>query len=183
MLNTYGMIVAAFSVMDKGNRVRFFEETFLIANISLKEVFGMPFLILSGTDVDVLGRKLWWRTYTTKKALPTTRHVKLVGKKKFVAVTLNLEYETYIVHVTSLSSTLPVALDIHLSQRFQIFGLITKKTLTKVSAKYSDDANNFFPDLASELPKHTGINNYAIKLVNSQQPFYKLIYSLELVEL
>ena len=57
MLETYRMVVAAFSVEDKANRVRFFEETFLVANVSLKVVFGMPFLTLSDADVDFLGHK------------------------------------------------------------------------------------------------------------------------------
>ena len=51
-LDTYGMVVAAFSVVDKANRVRFFEETFLVANVSPEVVLGMPFLTLSNADVD-----------------------------------------------------------------------------------------------------------------------------------
>ena len=57
-LDTYGMVVAAFSVEDKANRVRFFEETFLVANVSPEVVLGMPFLTLSGADVDFSGREL-----------------------------------------------------------------------------------------------------------------------------
>ena len=57
-LDTYGMVVAAFSVEDKANRVRFFEETFLVANVSPEVVLGMPFLTLSGVDVDFSGREL-----------------------------------------------------------------------------------------------------------------------------
>ena len=34
MLETYEMVVAAFLVENKANRVRFFEETFLVANVS-----------------------------------------------------------------------------------------------------------------------------------------------------
>ena len=52
------MVVAAFLVEDKANRVRFFEETFLVANVSLEVVLTMPFLTLSGADVDFLGREL-----------------------------------------------------------------------------------------------------------------------------
>ena len=52
MLDPFGMVVVIFSVTDKANRVSFFEETFLVANVSLKVVFAMPFLTLSGTDVD-----------------------------------------------------------------------------------------------------------------------------------
>ena len=103
--DTYGMVVAAFSVTDKANRVRFFEETFLVANVSPEVVLGMPFLTLSGADVDFLGRELRWRTYTTQEALPTTRRVELVGKKEFAAAALDPEYEAFVVHVASLSST------------------------------------------------------------------------------
>ena len=43
MLDTYGMVVAAFSMTNKGNGVRFFEKTFLMANISPEVIFGMFF--------------------------------------------------------------------------------------------------------------------------------------------
>ena len=52
MLDTYGMIVVAFSVTDKENQVRFFEKTFLMANISPEIVFRILFLNLSGANVD-----------------------------------------------------------------------------------------------------------------------------------
>ena len=57
-LDTYGMVVAAFSVTDKANRVKFFEETFLVANVSLEVVFKMPFLTLNGADVNFLEQEL-----------------------------------------------------------------------------------------------------------------------------
>ena len=57
-LKTYGMVVVAFLVEDKVNRVGFFEKTFLVANVSLEVVLGMSFLTLSGADVDFLGREL-----------------------------------------------------------------------------------------------------------------------------
>ena len=55
---TYGMVVAAFSVTDQANKVRFFEEIFLVANVSPDMVFGMSFLILNSADVDFSKRKL-----------------------------------------------------------------------------------------------------------------------------
>ena len=58
MLDTHGMVVAICSVVDKANWVRFFEDTFLVPNISSKIVFGMLFLTLSGTNVDFSGREL-----------------------------------------------------------------------------------------------------------------------------
>ena len=62
MLDTYGMVVAAFSVVNKANRVRFYEESFMLANVSPKVVLRMLFLTLSSADVDFLGWKLRWRT-------------------------------------------------------------------------------------------------------------------------
>ena len=61
--------------------------------------------------------------------------------------------------------------------------MIAKEALTKVPAKYSDFADIFSPDLASKFPKHTGISNHAIELVDGQQPPYGLIYSLGPVKL
>ena len=114
---------------------------------------------------------LRWRTYITKEALSTTKHVKLVGKKEFVAAALDLESEIFIVYVVSLSfialpGFFPLKLDVHPFHRLQVSGLIAKKASIKISAKYSDFPNIFFPDWVFKLPEHTKINNYAIKLVN-----------------
>ena len=57
-LETYGMVVAAFSVTDQADKVRFFEETFLVANVSPDVVLGMPFLTLSSVDIDFPKREL-----------------------------------------------------------------------------------------------------------------------------
>ena len=38
-LDTYEMVVAAFLVTDKAKEIRFFEETFLVANVSPEVVF------------------------------------------------------------------------------------------------------------------------------------------------
>ena len=53
-----------------------------MANVSPEIVLGMLFLTLSDADIDFFGRELRWGTYTTEEALPTTRHVELVGKKE-----------------------------------------------------------------------------------------------------
>ena len=99
ILDTFRIVVIAFSVTDKANRVRFFEETFLVANISPKVVLGMSYLTLNDADVNFLGQELWWRTYTTEEALPTTKRIELVDKKKFVAAAFDLKYETYVIHI------------------------------------------------------------------------------------
>ena len=189
MLDTFGIVVTAVSVTDKANRVKFFEKTFLVANVSPKIVFEISFLTLSIADIDFLGRKLRWKTYTTKETLPTTRRVELVGKKEFPAVALDPEYETYIVYVGSvsfdvLSSSSPLKLNVYPFRRPQVSGLIAKKAPTKVPAEYSDFADVFSPDSSSELPEQSGINDHVIELVDSyHQPPYRPIYSLGPVEL
>ena len=186
-LNTHGIVVAAFSVLDKANQVRFFEETFLVVNISPKVVFGMPFPTLSNVDVDYSSRELQWRTYTTKKALPTTRRVELVGRKEFAVAALNPKHETYIVYVGSVNSDASPSsslLDVHPFQKSQKSSLIVKMAPTKVFTEDLDFANIFSLDLASELSEHSGINDHAIKLVNG---YHQLpdgsFYSLGPVEL
>ena len=50
-LTTYRMIIAAFQVVNKLGCSRFFQKTFLIANISIKVVLGMPFLTFNNVDI------------------------------------------------------------------------------------------------------------------------------------
>ena len=187
-LETYRMVVAAFSIENKANRIRFFKETFLVVNVSPEVVFRMLFLTLCSADIDFLGRELRWRTYTTKEALQLTRRIELVDKKEFAVAALDPEYETYLVHVGSVSSDTspsfsPLKLNIHLFRRSQVSVLITEEAPTKVFAEYLDSADVFSPDLASELPEHIKVNDHAIELVDSQQPPYGPIYSLGPVEL
>ena len=111
-----------------------------------------------------------------------------MGKKEFAAAALNPEYETYVVHVGSVRSNASPSFfifepNVYPSCRPQVSGLIAEETPTKIPAKYSDFEDVISPDLASELPEHTGINNHAIKLINGQQPPYGSIYSLKPMEL
>ena len=71
-LITYDMVIAAFQIVNKLGRSRFFQKTFLLANINIKVVRGIFFLTLSNADLQFTEKKLIWRTYTTKKALPIT---------------------------------------------------------------------------------------------------------------
>ncbi len=72
-LAMYGMAVTAFSLQDSLGKVRFFEETFLLADISMKVVLGMPFLALSNADIQFGAERLTWRSYTAAEALPIAR--------------------------------------------------------------------------------------------------------------
>ena len=117
----------------------------------------------------------------------------------FAAAMLNLEHDTFIIHIASLgsamspSSTTSFSLAIshssillnvvHLSCKPQIAGLIIKNTSIKIPDKYTNFANIFSLGLASKLLEYTKINKYTIKLVSGQQPPYGLIYSLGPVKL
>ena len=188
-LDIYGMVIAAFAVMEKVNQVRFFEKTFMVANVSPEVVLEMLFLTLSNEDVDFSVWELWWRTYTTKEVFPTIRYIELVGKIDFTAAAFDPKYKSFIVYISSLNSMPLIAflgstsLNVHSFQRSQISNLIANKTSTKISDKYAAFAEVFFLDLVNKLPKYIGINNCSIKLVDDQQPLYRPIYTLGPVEL
>ena len=57
-LETYGMVVTTVFVLDKDGRERFFEKSFLLADIKMEIVFGILFLTMSNTDVDFQARNL-----------------------------------------------------------------------------------------------------------------------------
>ena len=61
-LANYGMVIAAFQVVDKLDRSQFFQETFLLADISIEVVLGMPFITFSNADVQFTKEELTWRT-------------------------------------------------------------------------------------------------------------------------
>ena len=110
---TYSMVIAIFQVVNKLGRSWFFQETFLLANISMKVVLGMPFLTFSNTDVQFAEKELTWRTYTTEKALPITRQVEIINQKKFAKAVLDENVEAFVVHVSSLE----LRMSIHLARK------------------------------------------------------------------
>ena len=59
----------------------------------------MSFLILSSTNIDFLDWELLWRTYITQNVLSTTKHIKLIEKKKFSATVIDQEHETFVIYV------------------------------------------------------------------------------------
>ena len=93
------MVIADFQVEDKGNRPRFFQETFSMANIKFKVILGIPFLKISNANVAFNERTLMWRLYTINEALPTIKRVQLVDLKEFVIAALDTDSKTFIVHM------------------------------------------------------------------------------------
>ncbi len=172
-LETHDMASARSSLQDSLERVRFFEETFLLADTSIEVVLGMPFLSFSNVDVEFeeLG-KLIWRSYTTAKALLTISQVKLINKREFAKAALDRRSEIFLVYVTILE--LPIAMPIHLSRALQVVddstmtALQWNKALTEMPIKYSDYADVFSSDQAMELPENIEINEHTIELIEGK---------------
>ncbi len=163
LLETYSMVSASFSLQNSLGRVWFFEETFLLADTSIKVVLGMLFLSFSNANVKFakLG-KLTWRSYTIAEALLTINWVELIGKKEFAKTVLNNNSETFMVYIVVLETkTL-----IYPSQATQIAALKWDKALTEIPSKYSDYIDIFSSDLTMELLKNTGMNEHAIELID-----------------
>ena len=160
------MVLADFQIEDKLGKVQFFQETFLLADISAEVVLGMPFLTLSNADVQFVKKELTWRSYTTAKALPTTKRVELINKKEFAKAALDENSETFVVHVASLN----LVPGIHPDREAQIASLLTEEV--KIPDEYSDFTDVFSEEKALVLPERTEFNEHAINLENGKQPPY-----------
>ncbi len=97
------MVVSTFSVSDKNSRERFFEESFLLANVKPDIVLEMSFLTMSNINIDFQAQDSQWRFYITRNIIPTTKIVELIGKKEFAIATLELKYDAFIVYLAALS--------------------------------------------------------------------------------
>ena len=131
----------------------------------------MLFLTLNNANVQFIEKKLIWRFYITAEALPTTKRVELIDKKKFAKKALNENFETFVTYVTSLAS-----ISVHLKKETYIAFLFNQEV--KILDKYSDFVNVFLKEKSLILPEQTKLNKYAINLKDGKQPFYRLIYSL-----
>ena len=79
---TYKIVVSTFFMSNKDGRKRFFEKSFLLADVKPNIVLKMPFLTMSNVDVNFQARDLQWKFYTTENVLPTIKQAKLIKKKK-----------------------------------------------------------------------------------------------------
>ncbi len=118
-LETHGMALARFSLQDSLGRVWFFQETFLLANISMEVVLGILFLSFSNADVKFAElEKLTWRSYIAAEALPITSRVKLIDRREFAKTAVDGNFETFMVYVAALE--LPTTMPIHPSRAPQV---------------------------------------------------------------
>ena len=168
----------------------------------------MSFLKISNADVAFGKKTLTWKSYTTNKALPTTKQVQLVDPKEFVIAALNADSKTFIIHIAVHESE-EMAMDsnrkaqveaqnrvliqdkvqVKAQKRAQIQNkakvgvLLLNEAPTQVLVEYSDYNDVFSSRNATELPKNTGLNEYAIELEEGKQPPFGSIYSLGPVEM
>ena len=104
--------------------------------------------------------------------------MKIINKKKFTKTAIDENVEAFVIYITSLSLNL---MPIHPAQEAQIALLVIKKV--QILFKYSDFSNGFSKEKTSILLEASNLNQHAIELEKSQQPPYRLIYSLCLVKL
>lgn len=105
LLKTHRMVSTKFLVQDKEDRYRFFEETFLLADINMEVILSMPFLSLSNIDINFNVKDPIWRSYIAVEILPITSWVKLIDKREFVKTALDKNSKTFVMHVTAMVAT------------------------------------------------------------------------------
>ncbi len=136
-LETYIIALARFLLKDSFGRVRFFEETLLLADISIKVVLRMPFQSLSNVDFQFDAVELTWRSYTVTEAFSTAQRIELIDKHKFATAALGENSKTIIVHFAALEAQV-LAMSIHSSQPLLLAPLQQNKTFTKIFSESSD---------------------------------------------
>ena len=179
-LEKFRMVIADFQVEDKSGRPRFFQETFLVANTKFEVILRMHFLKISNANVAFGEERLTWKSYTTNKALPTTKQVRLVNLKEFVIAALDADSETFVVYVAIRERE---EKPVHAERQAQVGALLFDEAPTEVPAEYSNYSDVFLAENVAELPENTGMNQHAIELEESKQPPFGSIYSLGPVEL
>ena len=81
------------------NRPRFFQLAFLMANTKFEVILKMLFLKLNNANISFGERIFIWKTYTTNKALPTTKQVLIIKKKDCIIVALDTNSKTFMMYV------------------------------------------------------------------------------------
>ena len=102
-LDTFGMVLAGFQVLNNQDRTRFFQKTFLLANTMIEVVPEIFFLTLSNANIQFAEKELTWKSYTAKKTLSTTQMVELIDKKEFGKAALDEIMKAFVMYVSYLS--------------------------------------------------------------------------------
>ena len=73
------MAITVFQVFDKLGRSQFFQETFLLTDISIEVVIGILFQTFNNADIQFTEKEFIWKIYTIIEALPTNYRVKFIN--------------------------------------------------------------------------------------------------------
>lgn len=171
------MVLASFQIKNTLRKAQFFQKIFLVINISMDVILEMPFLTFTNTNMQFTERGLIWRSYCLAKVLSITKWVQIINKKKFAIANLDLDKKSIFVYVAYLDTKILI----YPAWEAQIVLLITEKVA--IPAEYSDYANVFSKESATEIFEWSNINQHAIELEPNKQLLYSLIYSLGLVKL
>lgn len=174
-LETFEIVLASFWVGDKLKRVRFFQDIFLLTDINIKVVLGILFLTFRNPNIYFAKKKLIQIFYTKAKASPNIKQIELIHRKEFAKIVLDENVEAFIVQMTSLNLR-KLKMSIHPPRKTQITLLFAKKL--KIPAEYLDFSDVFPGEKALVLLELIKLNQYAIKLQDSQQPSFRPIYRL-----
>lgn len=109
------MIVSIFSILDKNDRVRFFEESFLLNNVKPDIALRISFPTLSNANLDFKDQNLHRRFYITTEILFIIRKIEPIEKKEFVTFALDSNYKVFVVYVTTINDSFDVTDKMHLS--------------------------------------------------------------------
>lgn len=72
----------------------------------MEVIFEIFFLTLSNVDIQFAKKEIIWRFYIGAKALPNTKQIKLINKKKFAKIMLDENFQAFVIHVTFLNLSL-----------------------------------------------------------------------------
>lgn len=141
----------------------------------MKIVLDISIFLFNKTDLWFAKKKLIWKSYITAKALFTIKQIKIINKKNFILIVLNLKNKIFIIYIIS------VKILVYSSWKTLIADLKIEKVI--VSIEYLNFAKLFFSNFVAKLLEQFETNNHFINLENDKQLFYKPIYSLRLIEI
>lgn len=98
-------------------------------------VLEIFFLTLSKPNIWFIEQISIRKIYMTAKTLPTTKHIKITGKKKFAVAILDIDNKIFVMHITELT-----IMPIHFSRKVQVALLIN----IDIPIKYSGFLDIFF---------------------------------------
>lgn len=146
------MIIVALFMNNKTEKICFFEDIFLLANISIDVVLMIYFFTLSNADIQFTYQELHQKSYTAAHFSLTIYYIEFISCKKFADATLNKNKRIFVVYMASLGScNKDLKISIYLFCNAQLALFIINKALIAISFKYFDYTNMISPESTAEF--------------------------------